>query len=137
MRDSLSKHLSVNQRSKTDIEREHKEELAALHEKLDAMTKTNQRIEKEIQMKEDKNRYYDALIENVKAKDMMRHTGQKGLPVQEFYRRLPKNEKVQFLLMFRRPIPGEGPTKRNLEALLELEASEISNYHWKETLRGR
>ena len=134
LRDSLSEHLSVNQRTKTDIEREHKEELAALHEKLDAMAKTNQRIEKESQLDKDKIRYYEALIENVKAKDMMRHTGQKGLPVQEFYMRLSRKEKIQFLSMFRRPIRGEGPTKRNLEALLELEEGGITNYHWKEAL---
>mmetsp|Transcript_20007 Transcript_20007/g.29812 ORF Transcript_20007/g.29812 Transcript_20007/m.29812 type:complete len:89 (-) Transcript_20007:133-399(-) len=68
-------------------------------------------------------------------KEKNRYTGCKGLPTKEFYRRLPKNEKIWFLSMFRRPIRGEGKSKGNLEALLELEAGEISCNHWKDALK--
>ena len=80
LRDLLLEHLSVNQRSNTEIEREHKEELAALHKKLDAMTKINQRIErieKESQLDKDNIRYYEALSRMLKRRKRCGTLGRK------------------------------------------------------------
>ena len=160
LRDALSKYLAENQRSSADVEREQQEEIAAVYKRLKEVSETldgereskekqrqlyeNERQlwekkrdlwEKERQLNDDKIRNYDILIENLMEKERNRHTGRKGLPTQEFYRQLSKKEKVQFLSMFRRPIRGEGPSKGTLEVLLELEAGEISSYHWKEALK--
>ena len=67
-------------------------------------------------------------------KKAVKNTGKEGLPAQEWYDKLSKKEKCQFLSMFRRQTKGNGPSKSELEIVLEFQKGGISNSHWKEAL---
>ena len=139
---SLAKNVEYCQSSKTDNEALAANKEAALIKRLadvEALAAAKQaEMQAEIEAKDEKLKkmvQYQEAIAQLKAKLKSKPTGKIGLPAYEMYQRLSTKEKVQFLSMFRRGVRGDGPSKRELEKVLEFEQGGIYRKHWMEALK--
>lgn len=134
---SIAKNFDVNRVSKAEVEALEKaaemEAEAASYRKKLAEVEAKYAADLKEQMQ--KMKECEDAMAALEAKASLKETGKRGLPSQEWYDKLTKRDKCQFLSMFRLQGKGSGRSKREIEELLEFTPGGITRYHWREALR--